>query len=249
MRIFATPKLFFSVLPLILLGSLISPTAIAQEKTLSIPLNFFIITQLSIPKGSYHLTSWLQEDQIRKIILPEINRIWKPANIEFFANIVLTRAALNPDSKKDIIDYLANAQRDDTGKSDPHRIKLLSELIDFQDEIPKSLNIYLVPYLGEASQGHAKRKLKRAFITQWTDKPSKGQRNPERFKLVEKGNFMEGSMARTIAHEIGHLLKLEHPDKQSQTVFNRLMGGKNPGYDLTQEEIKLARKYALKLDN
>jgi hypothetical protein len=223
--------------------------AAAYEKPLRIPLNFFIITQISIHKDSLNLTSWVQEEQIRKYILPEVNRIWMPANIEFYERLVLVRPALSPQNKDEITRYLANAKQDESEKSDPERINMISQLINFQEETSGALNIYLVPYLGETSQGHAKRKERRAFITQWTDKTSHGKSAPERFNLIEKGNFKEGSIARTIAHEIGHLLKLSHPETTSQTVFNRLMGGKQPGYDLTADEIALARKYARKLLN
>ena len=230
-----------------LLSLLTTSHAVAYEKVIRVPLNFFIITELSIPKGAYNLTSWIQDGQIRKSVLPEINRIWKPANIEFYDKLILVRAAIDSPKKEEISEYLASAERDESGKSDPERIAKLSELINFNEETDKTLNIYLVPYLGEASQGHAQRKLRRAFIAQWTDKPSKGEQKPERFQMLEPGEFKEGSMARTIAHEIGHLLKLSHPEKEEQTEFYRLMGGKQPGYRLTADEIERARKYALKL--
>jgi len=237
-----------SALLIIFTQLFMSQAALADTKKIELTLNFQIITQLSIPKGSYHLTTWISKDDIRKTVLPEINRIWKPANIEFVEGMILTRPALNPADRKQMTDYIANATRDENGKADPDRIQYLSELIDFTEETSRSLNVYFVPYLGETSQGHAQRKLKRAFIGQWTDKASRGESKPERFKLVEHGAFKDGSIARTVAHEIGHLLKLQHPDKHEQTVFNRLMGGKNPGYTLTAEEIKRARKQAKKIN-
>lgn len=244
MRLLTTPHFGYIAAVVCLLTS---SYVFAYEKVIRVPLNFFIITELSIPKDSYHLTSWIQEGQIRKTVLPEINRIWKPANIEFYDKMILVRAAIDAPNKKQITDYLASAIRDESGKSDPERITRLSEIINFKEETEKTLNIYLVPYLGEASQGHAQPKLRRAFITQWTDKPSKGALIPERFQLVESGEFKEGSLARTIAHEIGHLLKLPHPEKEEQSIFQRLMGGKKPGYLLTADEIERARKQAYKL--
>ena len=52
------------------------------------------------------------------------------------------------------------------------------------------------------------------------------------------------SIARTCAHELGHNLLLQHPDKTTQTKFNRLMGGRRSGYQVTAEEISLARQVA-----
>lgn len=85
-----------------------------------------------------------------------------------------------------------------------------------------------------------------AIVGVWTDKPSRGLKRPEKFALVEKGEFRKGSIARTCAHELGHNLGLGHPDKRTQSVFDRLMGGKRMGYDLTEEEIGLARETARK---
>ena len=56
-----------------------------------------------------------------------------------------------------------------------------------------------------------------------------------------------GSLARTIAHEIGHNLGLLHPDKSVVSPVGRLMGGANQGYALTAEEIAKARETALGL--
>jgi hypothetical protein len=238
-----------STLIFILIAALSSPHSFAAETNIPLALSFHVVTKLDIPKGSQNLKSWISEDDIKNKVLPEVNRIWKTANISFYLDSVSFTPSLNPSDKKQITGYIANAQRDEDGKSDPERIELLSNLINFENENPNSINIYFVPYLGEASQGHAKRKLKRAFIGQWTDKPSKGKSAPEHFKLVEKGAFKEGSIARTVAHEIGHILNLKHPEKDKQTQFNLLMGGKKAGYELTKKEKEQARKRATKINS
>lgn len=231
----------------ILICLLVSDSGLAADKEIRLPIRFHIVSDMEIPKGSQILKTWISEEDIKSLLLPELNRIWKTANISFIVDSIEVNKSLNPPNKKQITGYLANADRDENGKADPERIKLLSQMINFNQETPKGLNIYFVPYLGETSQGHAKRSFRRAFVGQWTDKASKGKRAPERFKLVEKGTFKEGSIARTVAHEIGHLLNLKHPDKATQTEFKRLMGGKKPGYSLTSKEIKRARKKAKEL--
>jgi hypothetical protein len=55
-----------------------------------------------------------------------------------------------------------------------------------------------------------------------------------------------GSLARTIAHELGHNLTLVHPDKSIRPETGRLMGGSKQGYALTPEEIAKARQSARK---
>lgn len=236
-----------NVLCSILVCLIVSHSSFAADKEIRLPIRFHIVTDMEIRKGSQTLKTWISDEDIKSAVLPEINRIWKTANISFILDSIEVKKSLKPTNKKQITGYLANADRDENGKSDPERIKLLSQLISFEQENPKGLNIYFVPYLGETSQGHAKRSLRRAFVGQWTDKASKGKHAPERFKLVEKGTFKEGSIARTVAHEIGHLLNLKHPDKTKQTEFNLLMGGKKAGYSLTKKEIKRARKKAKEL--
>jgi hypothetical protein len=226
---------------------LTSLTSQANETNIPLTLRFHVVTKLDIPKDSHKLKSWITEDDIKNKVLPEVNRIWKTANISFNLDSVLFTPSLHPSNKKQITGYIANAKRDEDGKADPERIELLSNLINFENENPNAINIYFVPYLGEASQGHAKRKIKRAFIGQWTDKPSKGKNAPERFKLVENGVFKEGSIGRTVAHEIGHILGLKHPEKTTQTQINLLMGGKKAGYSLTKKDVEKARQRAKKI--
>ena len=242
-----TSKLFSSTI--ILIFALWSTFSHAANANIPLTVRFHVVTKLEIPKGTHHLKSWISEDELKNKVLPEVNRIWKAANISFNLDKVVFTPSLNPADKKQITGYIANAERDDEGKADPERIKLLSNLINFDNENSDAINIYFVPYLGEASQGHAKRKLKRVFIGQWTDKQSKGKSAPERFKLVEKGPFKEGSVARTVAHEIGHILNLKHPEKEKQTQFNLLMGGKKAGYELTKKEIEQARRKATRLNS
>ena len=79
----------------------------------------------------------------------------------------------------------------------------------------------------------------------WTDKPSGASKPPQKFPPREELPFKTGSIARTCSHELGHILLLLHPDKVTQTKFNRLMGGRRDGYALTPEEIALSRRVAL----
>lgn len=70
----------------------------------------------------------------------------------------------------------------------------------------------------------------------WTDKPSRGRKPPQQVKLLEPQPFAVGSLSRTIAHELGHIVGLRHPNKAQQTRFGRLMGGRKPGENLTRRE-------------
>lgn len=170
------------------------------------------------------MTSWVTQDDIRNIVMTEVNAIWHAAGIRFEPVCVRSSQSLKPPQKQRLLEGIANARRDADGRSDPGRIKKLKRLIDFTDERAGAINIYFVPYLGEKSQGHAKRKRKQIFIGQWSDKKANGA-PPKKFQLTESRPFKDGSVSRTLAHELGHVLGLKHPDKKLQEEFDLLMGG------------------------
>ena len=212
-------------------------------KQLLIPVNVHIVQNMDMQKGDVTMTSWVKSAHIREVVIPEVNRIWGRANIRFVLNNVSKTKALSPPNKDMLLDYVVNAKRDMKGKSDPKRIKKLNRLIDYSAENKQEINVYLVPYIGEKSQGNAKRKAKRVLLGMWTDKYAKGS-PPRKVKLLEQKPFKHGSLARTFAHELGHILGLVHPNKRDQTIKGRLMGGRRPGYILTKPEINIARDNA-----
>ena len=80
------------------------------------------------------------------------------------------------------------------------------------------------------------------------EKFNRGSLSKQKFTLMErKQRFKIGSISRTLAHEVGHLLGLSHPDPKTQKKYGLVMGGKKPGYEFTQEEMVLARKNAVKI--
>jgi hypothetical protein len=224
------------------------PTLAEAQETLRLPLRVFVLTDIDMAKGGRVLRSWVTAEDIRRTILPEVNRIWSPAGIVFELVAAESRKALAPPGRRAHIEFITGAVRDSEGESDPARIDALYRLIDFEPEADGVITVVLVPYLGEASQGNARRKLRRVVVGQWTDKGKGAAGALRQFPLSEGGVFRQGSISRTVAHELGHILGLDHPDKATQTTFGLLMGGKQPGFDLTGDEVRKARKKAKKLD-
>jgi hypothetical protein len=216
-----------------------------QTNVINIPLTIHFVNELNITKSGERLTPWLTEREIRDVVLPEVNRIWKPAGIVW--NLLAVDVAKSETSKSEgVARYLEGAARGEDGGSNPELVRNLLSITPGNDDKVKSIQVCVLPFIGSTLQGLAIPKRQVAFVAQWTDKPSQGRKAAVRCKLIENGAFVQGSFSRTLAHELGHLLSLQHPDRAARQP-DSLMGGGRPGNALTEQEIDMARKAALRL--
>jgi len=83
----------------------------------------------------------------------------------------------------------------------------------------------------------------------WTNKHNKGK-IPERVKIVEDWEkwtkIKRGSLSRTIAHELGHVLFLKHHQCEGNCLMGPAKGKGRQGYKLTKRQIEISRKIAKK---
>jgi hypothetical protein len=199
-----------------------------------IPVRFHLVADLPMRKAGVMLEPWIEAAQIVRTVLPEVNRIWLPARVEWtLASVDVVAAAA--ERRPEVVAFVVGSMRDADGHGDPERIRRLVALLPAEGEAPGEVHVYVVPYLGGTSQGNATPRQRRVLVGQWTDKASGGRRPPERCLLVETGEFQRGSFSRTVAHELGHVLGLAHP-LPGRPPFGRLMGGTRPGDTLTAAE-------------
>lgn len=217
-----------------------------DEALLTLPIRFHVTQGATMTVKGQKMDVWVQPSDLTGPVLEEVNRIWKPANIQFTVERAQVEPLLQPADFAELLKSIENAKRGDDEQSGSKRTDNIAKLLDPARRHPTALNVYLLPYIGGTYQGYARLGGKQAVVGVWTDKPSRGEKPPVKTLLVEPEPMKSGSLARTIAHELGHNLTLVHPDKSVESPVGRLMGGRKQGYALTPEEIAKARRSARK---
>ncbi len=230
------------LLVLMLIGSCLS----AAETTITLPIRFHISQGAKMTVKGQVMETWVQPADLTGPVLAEVNRIWKPAGIQFVVERAQAEALLKPAHFAELIQIVENSKRGEEEVAGSGRTAAIGKLLDPAQRHPSAMNVYLLPYIGATYQGYANLGGNQTVIGVWTDKASRAEKPPVKALLVEPEPMKVGSLARTIAHELGHNLGLVHPDKAEVSKVGRLMGGGKQGYALTDEEIAKARKTALK---
>lgn len=214
----------------------------ATNGLIRLPLRFVILRGLPVTVKGVKLDSWITSNQLARVVVPELNRIWRPARIEWALESVVDQflsAAEIAAKQPDLQTILSSPATDEDGeKSD--RNPLIKAFFNPALAHPVAHTMHLFPYHGPQGQGFSFLGGNLAYLCEWTDRPSRGTRPPQRMLLVEPPPFVIGSLGRTCAHEAGHLLKLKHA-----TEPGGIMGGPKRGYTLWPAEIATAREAAL----
>lgn len=230
------------LLVLMLIGNCLS----AAETMITLPIRFHLTQGAKMTVKGQVMETWVQPADLTGPVLAEVNRIWKPAEIQFVVERAQAEALLKPTNFAELIQIVENSKRGEEEVAGSGRTAAIGKLLDPAQRHPSAMNVYLLPYIGATYQGYANLGGNQAVIGVWTDKASRAEKPPVKALLVEPEPMKVGSLARTIAHELGHNLGLVHPDKAEVSKVGRLMGGGKQGYALTDEEIAKARKTAQK---
>ena len=120
-----------------------------------LPLRIYIVTGVVLEQKSVKMTTWITPKQIENTVLPEINRIWKPAKIEWVLDKIVEQPAIKIPNLEEALTCIQNAKRDEHGRSDPTRVPHIHALCDKKNCHRVINNLYFFPYLGQTSQGFA----------------------------------------------------------------------------------------------
>ena len=217
----------------------------AQSKTIKLNLRIHIMqTTPWIHSSGVSMNSWVTSNDVTEVIMPELNKIWSQANIIWNVESIIKEDIVIFEGQNEAISYIIDSKRDSEGRSDKERLPHLYSLMQPQNRSKKKkidsnlYHIYLFPFIGNTSQGNAMKKFGRhAVVGIWSNKHNRGN-SPEKTLLKEDYDLWKrGSLSRTIAHELGHVLRLSH--NQCSIC---LMKGR--GYMITTEQIKISRKEA-----
>ena len=191
------------------------------------------------------MPSWVSEADIVETLMPEINDIWQQAGIHWSIENIIQESIETYEGYQDDVRYIVDSQRDSEGKSDPERLPRLYNLMQpdnrsSDEELDGNLfHIYIFPFIGNTSQGNAMSSFGwHSVVGSWSNKHNDGG-IPEKNLLIEaQQNFVRGSLARTIAHELGHVLSLRH-DCEECLMYAQ-------GYDINDMQIQAARDEAVR---
>jgi hypothetical protein len=207
-------------------------TGLAQEtgkQMLTMHVRVHLMTGLEFVENRETINNWVTPENFTDSVLPEVNRIWKPAGIQWKADSVVVEAAKTGPELESTLRRIE--------KREEVEIPTFRQLFAETGRNPKLINLYLIPCVGKAN-GIALRGGTVALVAVWRPKgPDDHRRAP--LVMSERG---ASSVAKACAHELGHTLGLVHPDERE---IERLMQA-GPGTELTPEEIITAREGAAK---
>lgn len=207
------------------------------EPIVRLPLSVHIARNVEVVYRGTPLGVWATREQIEKRVVPEINRIWRPAGIEWVLRDLREIDREMPEARELGAALAVNFVNPDSG---PGRI--LGSYLQASGAGASDYHLVVVPLAGQDITGQAFALANVGTVAVWwLVRPRRGGTIwADKMRLAEPQRYRQGSVARTAAHELGHLLGLDHLGCAKYC----LMAGVSRGHGLSQEEIAAARSNA-----
>jgi len=223
------------LLPLLLVTGL-AATGVGATKDVpvyTVAIRVHLLTGAEFSADGTKVDLWITPEEFTKEVLPEVNRIWQPAAVQWrVASLEVEPAVKSRAASAGLAEIRQQAK-----EIGPDIRTLLPEPTRGARNV---IDLYLLPSIG-AANGIAFPKDKVAVVSIWRQ-PGKRPYHRAPLVLTEPPYV---SVAKTCAHELGHNLGLKHPDP---SLKGRLMIA-GPGLELTPDEIATARREAKALSD
>ena len=154
------------------------------EGIISLPLRVYLVNGVEMRKDGVSMRTWITPKEVEETLIPEINRIWRVAGIQWTLECVIDQPVAEIPDQREAIAYVQNSSRQADGEIGRKRVTTIQDLSGIKDRHPVVHNLYLFPFLGSTYQGFATVSGNTAFLGTWTNKPSRGKKPPQRCLLV-----------------------------------------------------------------
>ena len=203
-----------------------------------LPINVYIIDNMDMNVKGVEMKSWIDSDDVEDVF-EEINTLFfNKVGIEWEINEINIYDA--PEDSQ--LDYISELTRDTDKYPNTKRMEAYTSLIPEGKYRKEFNNIYFTTFNGNTRQGKANANKKNrtidveddihfTMIGTYSNKQNKGGKPVKRKLLHEDG---EPSISFTVAHELGHVLGLNH----LKTKVDNIMNATTSSLQYTEEQEK-----------
>lgn len=216
-----------------------------DNRVINLPLKFHLLQFEFTLEGRQFSLGSSCEDFVS--ITKEINAIWAVANIKFTSSCINHGLLEEVEEENNLIESIEQAEPDGSIMgSKGARKRSIERLVNGRfPPLVGFINIYILPSIGRGIEGISFTHFDRDFegVSVISEHESSGQ-----WKRLPKiaSSKKQQSLAKVIAHELGHLFNLIHYDCNGCLMASQK---EVRGYELQDNHIQRARRYAKRIED